>query len=255
MEAIILGSGTSQGVPVIGCKCNVCKSEDTKDHRLRSSLLIKTPELNILIDSGPDFRQQLLREKIDKLDAIIFTHEHRDHIGGLDDVRAFNFMTKSPMDIYAEQRVQEALRREFYYVFSCANYPGIPRLNLNTIDETPFYIGNIKVIPIRAMHYKLPILGFRIGDLSYITDANYISEEEKKKIFGSKILIINALRKKKHISHFSLEESLKIIKDCSPRHAYLTHISHHLGLHKDISLELPENTELSYDGQKIKFNL
>lgn len=253
MEVIILGTGTSQGIPVIGCKCEVCTSKNPHDNRLRSSVLIKIEEINILIDSGPDFRQQMLRQNIDKLDAIVFTHEHKDHIGGLDDVRAFNFLTKKPMEIYAEKRVQEALRREYAYVFSDNNYPGIPRLNLNTIDETPFYIQNIKVTPIRVMHYNLPIFGFRIGDFTYITDANYISEEELQKIFGTKILIINALRKEKHLSHYSLEEALEIIKIISPRKAFLTHISHNMGLHDKINPQLPENVALAYDSQILTF--
>ncbi|MDD2636097.1 MAG: MBL fold metallo-hydrolase [Bacteroidales bacterium] len=255
MEAIILGSGTSQGVPVIGCKCDVCRSSNPKDNRLRSSLLLKTNDTNILIDAGPDFRQQMLREKVEVLDAIIFTHEHKDHIAGLDDVRAFNFSTNQPMEIFAERRVQTALKNDYSYVFSGSNYPGIPRLNLNTIDEEPFFIKDIKITPIRVMHYKLPILGFRIGDLTYITDANYIAEEEKLKIIGSKTLIINALRKEKHIAHFSLDESLKIITECSPRKAYFTHIAHQMGLHNEINTLLPEFIELAYDGLKINFNI
>lgn len=253
MEVIILGTGTSQGVPVIGCKCEVCTSKNPQDNRLRSSVIIKIEGINILIDASPDFRQQMLRQNIDKLDAIVFTHEHKDHIGGLDDVRAFNFLTKKPMEIYAEKRVQEALRREYSYVFSDNNYPGIPRLNLNTIDETPFYIKNIKVTPIRVMHYNLPIFGFRIGDFTYITDANYISEEELQKIFGTKILILNALRKEKHLSHYSLEEALEIIKIISPRKAFLTHLSHNMGLHDKINPQLPDNVALAYDGQILKF--
>ena len=251
MEAIILGTGTSQGVPVIGCDCEVCKSKDLKDNRLRTSLLLKIENLTILIDAGPDFRQQMLRENIKKLDAIIFTHEHKDHIGGLDDVRAFNFMTKMPMEIYAENRVQEALRAEYSYVFSGNNYPGIPRLNLNSISEEEFFIQGIKVQPIRVMHYNLPILGFRIGELTYITDANYISEDEKNKIFGSKVLIINALRKEKHISHYSLDEAIEIVKQCSPRKAYFTHMSHHIGLNEQVNSLMPNHMELAYDGLKI----
>jgi phosphoribosyl 1,2-cyclic phosphate phosphodiesterase len=250
LEVIILGTGTSQGIPQIGCDCKVCRSSNEKDKRSRASLFLKIDDKNILIDAGPDFRQQMLRENINKIDAILFTHEHRDHIGGLDDVRSFNFMTKKPMDIYAEKRVQEALRNNFTYIFT-ANYPGIPRLNLNTINEEIFFIDNIKVQPIRVMHYNLPILGFRIGELTYITDANYISEEEKTKIFGSKILIINALRKEKHISHFSLEETVEIITQCCPRKAYLTHLSHHMGLHDEVNTQLPENVEIAYDRLKI----
>ncbi|MDD2385519.1 MAG: MBL fold metallo-hydrolase [Bacteroidales bacterium] len=255
MEAIILGSGTSQGVPVIGCKCDVCKSRNPKDNRLRASLLLKINNTNILIDAGPDFRQQMLREKVESLDAIIFTHEHKDHIAGLDDVRAFNFSTKQPMEIFAERRVQTALRNDYSYVFSGSNYPGIPRLNLNTIDEEAFFIKDIKITPIRAMHYNLPILGFRIGNLTYITDANYISEEEKLKIIGSKTLIINALRKEKHIAHFSLDEALKIVNECSPRKAYFTHIAHQMGLHNEINTLLPDFTELAHDGLSIKFDI
>ncbi len=251
MEIIILGTGTSQGIPVIGCKCKVCQSSDPHDNRLRSSALICCTNTNILIDAGPDFRQQMLRENINQLDAIVFTHEHKDHIGGLDDVRAFNFITKKPMEIYAEKRVQKALKKEFSYVFSENNYPGIPKLNLNTIDDNPFKINNIEITPIRVMHYNLPILGFRIKDFTYITDANYISETELQKIYGTKVLIINALRQEKHISHFSVDEALNIIKKISPNRAYLTHISHNLGLHEEINNKLSENTELAYDGLKI----
>ncbi len=252
MEAIVLGSGTSQGVPVIGCKCKVCQSKNPKDKRLRSSILIKTHNKNILIDAGPDFRMQMLRENIDKLDAILFTHEHKDHIGGLDDVRAFNHMTKSPMEIYAEARVHEALKKEYYYAFVERDYPGIPKLHLNIIDNSEFNIDRVTIKPIRAMHHKLPVLGFRVGDLTYLTDLSYISEIEKQKILGSKIFIVDALRIKPHISHFCLEEALKIIEDCKPQKAYLTHISHYLGLHNDINEILPSNVKLAYDGLKFK---
>lgn len=249
MKVVLLGTGTSQGVPVIGCNCNVCKSTDYKDKRLRTSVYIEYKKHNILIDAGPDFRQQMLRENIKKLDSIIFTHEHKDHLGGLDDVRAFNFMTKKPMDIYAESRVQESLRKEYAYAFTAKSYPGVPKLNLNSISEEAFKISNnINVTPIRIMHHRLPILGFRIGDLSYITDANYISDDEKEKIMGSKVIIINALRQEKHISHFSLEEAVEIAKECGARKTYFTHISHHMGLHKDVNNRLPDNMELAYDG-------
>jgi phosphoribosyl 1,2-cyclic phosphate phosphodiesterase len=250
LEVIVLGTGTSQGIPQIGCKCEVCCSSDKKDKRLRTSILIKVSDRNILIDAGPDFRQQMLNESIDKVDAIIFTHEHRDHIGGLDDVRTFNFMTKEPMDIYAEQRVQAALRKDFSYIFT-ANYPGIPRLNLNTITEEAFFIANIKIQPIRVMHYNLPILGFRINDFTYITDANFMEEEEKLKILGSKVVFINALRKEKHISHYSLEEAIEVINQVSPRETYFTHLSHHMGLHEDVTNELPANMKIAYDGLRI----
>ncbi len=252
MEIIFLGTGTSQGVPVIGCKCPVCISNEKKDKRLRTSLFVKTDKINILIDAGPDFRQQMLRENITKLDAILFTHEHKDHISGLDDIRAFNFMTKKPMEIYAEIRVQKALQKEYSYVFSDNPYPGIPKLNFNTIAEDIFYIDDIKITPIRLMHQHLPILGFRIGDLSYITDANYIAKKEKEKLSGSKVFIINALRREKHISHFTLNEAVEIAKEVGAEKTYLTHISHNMGLHKSIKSELPKNIEPAYDGFKLK---
>ena len=251
MDITFLGTGTSQGIPVIGCKCDVCVSTNPKDKRLRTSALITSNNLSIVIDTGPDFRQQMLRENIQNIDAILFTHEHKDHIGGLDDVRAFNFINKSPMEVYAEERVQEALKREYSYIFNNNKYPGVPKLNLNTIREEAFSIKGLQIIPIRAMHYNLPILGFRIGDLSYITDANYISEEEKQKIVGSKYLIINALRTEKHISHFSLQESLELIKECAPKQSYLIHMSHKMGLHDKVNNSLPANVSLAYDGLKV----
>ena len=251
MKITVLGTGTSQGVPVIGCKCKVCKSTDIKDNRLRSSIFIELKDFCILIDSGPDFRQQMLRENISNLDAILFTHEHKDHISGLDDVRAFNFMTQKPMEVYAESRVQEALRKEFAYVFSEKAYPGIPKLSLNSIDDNPFYFKDTKITPIRIMHYRLPILGFRIGDFTYITDANYISDEEKAKINGSKVLIINALRQEKHISHFSLEEAVNLASELGARMTYFTHMSHHMGLHEEVNSRLPGNMQLAYDGLTI----
>jgi phosphoribosyl 1,2-cyclic phosphate phosphodiesterase len=251
VEAVFLGTGTSQGVPIIGCNCPVCCSDNPKDKRLRSSLLIKSDKTNIVIDAGPDFRQQMLRENIYKLDAIVFTHEHIDHIAGLDDVRAFNYISDKPMEIYAEKRVLNALKRTFSYIFDNSHYPGIPRLNLNVINEQEFCINEIKIKPIRVLHYNLPILGFRINDLAYITDANFISKEELLKLKGLKILIINALRIRKHISHFSFSEAIEIIKECNPDMAYLTHISHKLGLHEELNNFLPKNIELSFDQQKI----
>jgi phosphoribosyl 1,2-cyclic phosphate phosphodiesterase len=252
VKVTVLGTGTSQGVPVIGCDCDVCKSINPKDNRLRSSVFIEYDDLNLLIDSGPDFRQQMLRENINKLDAILFTHEHKDHIAGLDDVRAFNFMTQKPMDVYAETRVQEALRKEYAYIFSSNNYPGIPKINLHTINEDEFFIKNLKVMPIRLMHYRLPILGFRIGDFAYVSDANFIADQEKEKLLGSKVLIIDALRQEKHISHFSLEESVEIAKEIGARNTYFTHMSHHIGLHDEVNNKLPSNMQLAFDGLKIE---
>lgn len=244
----ILGSGTSGGVPMIGCSCEVCASSDPRNKRLRSSILIQAPQHNFVIDAGPDFRQQMLREKVNQLDAIIFTHQHRDHTAGLDDIRAYNFFQKKPMDLYLTQPVEQSIRKEYHYVFDNAWYPGLPEINFFNINNSPFYIHDTKFIPIEVMHYQLPVLGFRIRNFTYITDANFISEAEKKKIIGSKVLVINALRKTKHLSHFSLDEALTIIDELKPEQAYLTHISHQMGLHAEIEAQLPPNVKLAYDG-------
>ena len=204
-----------------------------------------------MIDSGPDFRQQMLRAGVTRLDAILFTHGHKDHTAGLDDVRAYNYVLQRPMDVYAEERVQEALRQEFAYVFDEKKYPGIPELNLHTIDETPFVIGDTTVIPIRAMHMQLPVLGFRIGRLAYLTDINNISKEEKEKLYELDCFVVNGLRLKPHISHFTLNEALTLIDDVKPERAYITHISHQLGLHRKIQAKLPPNVFLAYDGLEV----
>ncbi len=251
MKAIFLGTGTSQGVPVIGCNCEVCNSTDSRDKRLRTSFFIETPEHNLLIDAGPDFRQQILRENIQKLDAIFFTHEHKDHIGGLDDVRAFNYITKKPMEVYADANVSNALKNLYSYVFAEDKYPGVPRLNVNIISDKDFIINGIKITPVKVMHGNLPILGFRIGDLTYITDANYINPYEKEKIYGSQVLVINALRNKVHHSHYNLEQAMKIANEIGASKTYFTHISHYMGLHKNISAQLPDNMHLAHDGLKI----
>ena len=248
MKVKILGTGTSQGIPVIACNCKVCQSTDPNDKRLRTSALIEVNGVNIVIDAGPDFRQQMLREKVNDVDAILITHEHRDHIAGLDDVRAFNFMNKKAVDIYADKRVQKVIKEEFFYSFEENKYPGVPQINLNNLSAEPFKVKEISIIPIQVYHYKLPVFGFRIGDFSYITDANYISEEEKEKLHGTKYLVINALRKRKHVSHYSLSESLELIKELSPKRAYITHISHQMGLHHDVNEELPRGISLTYDG-------
>jgi len=247
-----LGTGTSQGVPVIACPCPVCQSDQEKDKRLRASVYVEVNGVNILIDAGPDFRQQMLRASVKHLDGILLTHEHKDHIGGLDDVRAFNFVNRRPMDIYAEERVQDALKQEYAYVFAENRYPGVPEMNLFNVDGYPFEINGVKIIPIRCFHYKMPIYGYRIGDLTYITDANFISEEEKEKIVGSKYIVINALRKQKHISHFTLGEALKLIEEFSPRKAFITHVSHQMGFHADIQAELPRNVSIAYDGLVVE---
>ncbi len=251
----ILGSGTSQGVPVIACDCIVCSSQDTKDNRTRSSIMINVQNENYVIDSGPDFRNQMLREKVKTLRGVIFTHEHKDHLAGLDDVRAFNYKEERPMEIYCTSQVELALRREFHYAFSEKRYPGVPKFEIKKIDLNPFILNhNFTLVPIEVLHYKLPVLGFRFGDFTYITDAKTINDSEKKKVKGTKTLIVNALHRSTHISHFNLEEALAFIEEIKPEIAYLTHISHLFGRHSEIELTLPENVFLAYDGLKIPFS-
>jgi len=252
VKLTFLGTGTSQGVPLIGCECNVCQSTDTKDKRLRTSVLIEHNHNTFVIDTGPDFRQQMLREKVKKLNAVIFTHEHKDHIAGLDDVRAFNFLLNKPMDVYATERVQNAIKKEFSYIFSDEKYPGIPKINLHTIAVDNFIIDGTTFIPIEVMHHKMPVKGFRIGNITYITDANFISEEEKEKIKGSEIIIINALRREEHISHYTFKQAIDLMFELKPKRAYFTHISHQLGLHKKVMSELPDWIELAYDGLVVE---
>ncbi len=251
MTVTFLGTGTSQGVPVIACHCAVCTSRDPRDSRLRSSIMISEGDINIVIDSGPDFRQQMLRERVDRLHAVLFTHEHKDHIAGLDDIRAYNYFMQEKMEIYCTARVEEALRREFAYIFADFRYPGIPEVEIKNITAEAFAIRDIRFQPIEVLHLKLPVFGYRIGDFTYITDANYISEEEKDKIKGSKTLVLNALRREKHPSHFTLDEALALIEELQPETAYLTHISHQLGLHSEVELSLPENVFLAYDGMRV----
>jgi phosphoribosyl 1,2-cyclic phosphate phosphodiesterase len=251
VKITFLGTGTSQGVPVIACECDTCTSDDPHDKRLRTSLLLEADNVTLLFDAGPDFRQQMLREKVNRLDSIILTHEHKDHIAGLDDVRAFNYKSQSAIDIFSEDRVQKALRKEYSYVFSEIQYPGIPKMKLNPIPDHGFTIKGLEIIPVRVFHYHLPVYGFRIGNFAYITDANYIPEESKEKLFGVKYLVINALRKEKHISHFSLREALDIIREISPKKAFITHISHQMGYHAEVSKELPKGTSLAFDGQTV----
>lgn len=248
MKFTFLGTGTSQGVPVITCKCEVCQSSDKRNNRTRTSLLIQSDTTTVVIDTGPDFRTQMLRENVQDLDAVLFTHGHKDHVAGLDDIRPFNYLLEKTIQVYAENSVQEILKREFSYAFVGHDYPGAPQIQLHTIDETPFLIGDIPFIPIRAIHKTLPVLGFRIHDFTYITDANFIADNELEKIKGSKIVVLNALRKEPHYSHFSLPEALKIADEVQAEKAYFTHISHHLGLHEQEENELPKNRYLAYDG-------
>jgi len=255
MKVTFLGTGTSQGVPLIGCRCAVCTSDDARDKRLRCSILLEDGSSVFVIDTGPDFRQQMLRANVSRLDAVIFTHEHKDHIAGLDDVRAFNYLSDKHMDVYASDRVQQALKREFAYIFSNSDYPGIPKINLHTIHDTvPFEILNTAFIPVEALHYKLPVLGFRIGGFSYITDANFIADSEKEKLKNSDVLVLNALRREKHVSHYSLAEALQLIEELNPGKAYLIHLSHQMGRHADVEKELPENVHCAYDGLQLTLN-
>jgi phosphoribosyl 1,2-cyclic phosphate phosphodiesterase len=253
IKITFLGSGTSGGVPMIGCDCDVCISTDKKDKRLRSSIMVQSAKTTLVVDTGPDFRYQMLRQKVKHLDAVVFTHPHKDHLAGLDDVKAFNFHAKKPMNLYADSLTEEALRRDFYYAFTDTRYPGIPELTLNTIDLEPFVVGDIPIIPILVWHLKMPVMGFRFGKFTYITDANRIDENEKEKISGSEAMVLNALRKQKHISHFTLEEAIEVVEDLKVPEAYFTHISHQLGLHRDIESELPDGIHLAYDGLELEF--
>jgi phosphoribosyl 1,2-cyclic phosphate phosphodiesterase len=251
IKVTFLGTGTSQGVPLIACDCAVCKSDNFKDKRLRSSILVESSSTRVSIDSGPDFRQQLLRERVKKLDAVIFTHEHKDHIAGLDEVRAFNYINRERMPVYASTRVQQALKREFAYIFSDEKYPGIPEIDLFDLNDEPLQIGTLVFEPINVMHYKLPVKGFKINQFAYITDANFIPDQEKDKLKDLDVLVLNALRRETHISHFTFQEAIDLVNELKPKKAYFTHISHQLGLHDEVNKELPTNIELGFDGLQI----
>lgn len=251
LKITLLGTGTSLGVPIIGCDCPVCRSNDPRDNRLRSSALIEWNDKVFLIDAGPDFRQQMLRTSVRKIDAILLTHEHKDHVSGLDDIRALNFLHRKAIDIYSEKRVQDSIRKDFAYVFSVIQYPGIPQMNLHQISPGKIEIDGMEITAIRALHYKLPILGFRFSDFTYISDTNYIAPEEMKKIYGTRILVINALRWEAHLSHNSIPEAIRLIEDIKPEKAYLTHLSHQAGKYEDLLKQLPPGVEPGYDGLVI----
>jgi phosphoribosyl 1,2-cyclic phosphate phosphodiesterase len=247
MKVTFLGTGTSQGVPIIACECEVCISADANDKRLRSSVLVETENTNFIIDTGPDFRYQMLREGVKKLDAVVFTHEHKDHIAGFDDIRGFNWKTQMPMEVYATPNVEIALKRDFHYAFVEKRYPGVPSLNLHVLDNAPFSVGDLELTPIEVLHYKLPVFGYRVGDFSYVTDVNFISEEEKHKLKGSKVLVLSALRQSDHISHYSLEQAIEVAQEIGAEQTYFTHMSHQIGLHSEVDAQLPAGMNLAYD--------
>lgn len=252
MKITFLGTGTSQGVPVIACNCQVCTSADKRDNRLRSSIFVESEIGNIVVDTTPDFRYQMLRAGVQHLEAVLVTHSHKDHIAGMDDIRAFNYFQQKPIDIYATEFSQDAIMREFAYAFADFKYPGIPELNLKTITDETFSVKGFPITPIQVMHHKMPVLGFRFGDFTYITDANFVADEEKEKILGSQVLVLNALRREKHISHFTLGEAIALAEELQVPRVYFTHISHQLGLHQEVNKELPPGMELAYDGLQLE---
>ncbi|MDA8930235.1 MBL fold metallo-hydrolase [Bacteroidia bacterium] len=247
MRITFLGTGTSQGVPIIACQCDICQSADSRDKRLRSSIFIETKNTNIVIDTGPDFRYQMLREGITKLDAVVFTHEHKDHTAGFDDIRGFNWKTKMPMEVYATPDVKVLLKRDFHYAFAQNKYPGVPNLNLHILDNEPFMVNDVQLTPIEVLHYKLPVFGYRIGDFSYVTDVNYISPTEKEKLKGSKVLVLSALRQSEHISHYSLAQAIAVAQEIGAEQTYFTHMSHQMGLHEEVNAQLPAGMQLAHD--------
>lgn len=252
MEFTFLGTGTSQGVPIIACQCAVCLSTNPKDKRLRTAGMIRSANTTVVIDTGPDFRQQMLREEVRQLDAVVFTHQHKDHVAGLDDVRAFNYLQKRDMPIYANEGTIDRLKVEFAYAFGEHQYPGVPKLLIEEIDKAPFQIGDIDFQPIPVWHKDMKVLGFRIGTFAYITDANKIPASSMELLEGVETLVLNALRRTPHYSHFTLAEAIEVATQVAPRKAYFTHISHLLGSHEEVMTELPEWISLAYDGLRIR---
>ncbi|MBQ9584019.1 MAG: MBL fold metallo-hydrolase [Bacteroidales bacterium] len=252
-KVIFLGTGTSSGIPMLGCSCPVCTSADARDKRLRCSVYVEYEGLRLLVDAGPDFRTQLLRENITHVDAVLLTHHHKDHTGGLDDVRSFNYFEQRPFPVYCEEYVQESLRREYCYAFDEHPYPGAPQFELHTITDKPFTIGSVEIVPVRAMHYKLPILGFRFGKFGYLTDASAITDADIEKFRGVEFFVINAIRYTSHISHFSVPEALQVIDKVGARRSFFTHLSHQLPAHEPFAAALPAGVEPAYDGLRLDF--
>jgi len=249
-----LGTGTSSGVPMIACQCTVCSSKNKKDNRLRCSILIKSEKTVVVVDTTPDFRYQMLRSNVNHLDAILFTHSHKDHIAGLDDIKAYNFISQRPMSLFANTETCDALRRDFYYAFADKKYPGIPQLDLNLVEDEPFSVMDIDFMPIKVKHLNMDVHGYRFGDFTYITDANHIDDSEKEKIKGTQVLVINALRKEKHLSHFTLQEAIDLATELEIPTTYFTHLSHQMGLHDEVSASLPKGMFLAYDGLVLDVN-
>jgi len=252
MIVTLLGTGTSSGVPLIGCDCEVCRSVDFRDKRLRSSIHLAVDGRSIVVDTGPDFRQQVLRLNLKQLDAVLFTHEHKDHTAGMDEIRAYNFRSGRDMPIYARPSVLTQLQREFSYIFAENKYPGTPRVQVNEVYNEPFEAVGVRIIPIEVMHHKLPVYGYRIGDFTYLTDLNYISDQELTKVMGTKMLVLDALQRTPHLSHFTLDQAIAVAQRIGAERTYFTHISHNLGLHRDVEKELPAGIRLGYDGMQIQ---